>query len=77
MVVASFFASVHAGIILIWIIALVSILCMLLRPCGIAEAYWITAGAVLLVLTGLVTLGTAAHAVYEGLDVYLFLTGMM
>lgn len=50
---------------------------MLLRPRGIPEAYWVSAGAVLLVATRLVSLRGAAHAVRAGLDVYLFLTGMM
>lgn len=61
----------------IWIISLTSILCMLLRPHAIAEAYWVCAGAVLLIAIRLIPLRQAAHAVYEGLDVYLFLTGMM
>ena len=67
----------HVGVVLIWAISLGSIVCMLLRPRGIAEAYWVGAGAVLLVATGLVPLRLAGHAVHEGLNVYLFLTGMM
>ncbi len=63
--------------VLIWIISLASILCMLLRPRRIAEAYWACGGGILLILTRLIPLPQAAHAVYEGLDVYLFLTGMM
>lgn len=62
---------------IIWIISLASILCMLLRPRGIAEAYWVCSGGVLLVLFRLIPVRQAAHAVYEGLDVYLFLAGMM
>ena len=50
---------------------------MLVRPRGIAEAWWIGGGAVLLVLTRLLPLAGAAHAIREGLDVYLFLVGMM
>jgi arsenical pump membrane protein len=50
---------------------------MLLRPRRIAEAYWVCGGGILLVLTRLIPLPQAAHAVYEGLDVYLFLAGMM
>jgi len=34
-------------------------------------------GAVLLVLTRLLPPAAAAHAIHEGLDVYLFLIGMM
>jgi arsenical pump membrane protein len=67
----------HVSTILIWIISLASILCMLVRPRRIAEAYWVCGGGILLVLARLFSLRQAAHAVYEGLDVYLFLTGMM
>jgi arsenical pump membrane protein len=67
----------HVSTVLIWTISLASILCMLLRPRRIAEAYWVCGGGILLVLTRLIPLPQAAHAIYEGLDVYLFLTGMM
>ena len=67
----------HIATVLIWAISLLSILCMLLRPRGIAEAYWICGGAILIVLTRLIPLHQAVGAVYEGLDVYLFLAGMM
>ena len=67
----------HIAIACIWILSLSSILLMLIRPRGIAEAWWIGGGALLLVLTGLLPLAGAAHAIHEGLDVYLFLIGMM
>jgi arsenical pump membrane protein len=67
----------HLAIAFIWIVSLGSILLMLLRPRGIAEAWWIAGGALLLVLTRLLPLAAAGHAVREGLDVYLFLIGMM
>jgi arsenical pump membrane protein len=67
----------HLAITSIWILSLGSILLMLLRPRGIAEAWWIAGGALLLVLTRLLPLAGAAHAIREGLDVYLFLIGMM
>src|ERR1700683_3617345 len=67
----------HVSPVLIWIISLASILCMFLRPRGIAEAYWACGGGILLVLARLLSLPQAAHAVYEGLNVYLFLSGMM
>lgn len=67
----------HVSPVLIWIISLATILCMLLRPRKIAEAYWVCGGGILLVLPRLIPLHQAAHAVYEGLDVYLFLIGMM
>ena len=61
----------------VWIISLSSLLAMLIRPRRIAEVWWACAGALLLIATGLVTLPQAAHAIREGLDVYLFLAGMM
>ncbi len=67
----------HFAIVFIWIISLASILLMLLRPLGIPEAWWIGGGAVLLVLARLLPLASAAHAIHEGLDVDLFLIGMM
>ena len=67
----------HVASALIWTISLASIVLMLVRPRRIAEAYWICGGAILLVATRLLPLREAGHAVYEGLDVYLFLTGMM
>ena len=67
----------HAFTLLIWTISLASILCMLLRPRHIAEAYCACGGAILLILTRLISLPPAMHAVYEGSDLYLFLAGMM
>ncbi|MGI8771955.1 MAG: arsenic transporter [Acidobacteriaceae bacterium] len=67
----------HPATILIWIISFISIVCMLIRPRGIAEAYWACGGAILLCVCRLLPLPKAGHAVYEGVDVYLFLTGMM
>ncbi|HUL35927.1 MAG TPA: SLC13 family permease [Candidatus Eisenbacteria bacterium] len=63
--------------ILIWTISIGSIALMLVRPRGIAEAYWVCGGAALLLATRLISLTNAGHAVREGLDVYLFLAGMM
>ena len=67
----------HVSSLLIWTISLASILCMLVRPRRIAEAYWACGGAILLVLTRLIALPQAMRAVSEGWDVYLFLAGMM
>ena len=50
---------------------------MLVRPRNIPEVYWVAGGALLLVLLRLVPLRLAGKAVAEGLDVYLFLIGMM
>lgn len=61
----------------IWVIAGLSILLMLARPRGWPEAVWPVAGAVVLVGLRLMPLRAAAQAVDQGLDVYLFLAGMM
>jgi arsenical pump membrane protein len=66
----------HPNILLSLIVGL-SILLMLTRPRGIAEVYWVGGGAVLLVFLRLVPLRLAGDAVAEGIDVYLFLIGMM
>lgn len=55
----------------------ISILLMLTRPRGIAEVWWISGGAVLLIALRLVPLKMAGQAVAKGSDVYLFLIGMM
>jgi len=61
----------------IWIISGLSIALMLIRPFKTPEVLWTSAGAVLLCLLHLITLRVASRAVSEGMDVYLFLTGMM
>jgi arsenical pump membrane protein len=55
----------------------VSILLMLVRPRGVPEVYWIGSGVLLLLLFRLVPLRLAGSAIAEGVDVYLFLIGMM
>ena len=62
---------------LIWIISLASLALMLVRPRGIPEYVWICGGAILLVAARLLPLAGAEKAILDGLDVYLFLTGMM
>ncbi len=61
----------------VWIISFLTIALMLLRPWRISESFWVCGGAALIVLLRLVPLGIAWHAIAEGSDVYLFLTGMM
>lgn len=61
----------------IWAISLAAIACVLIRPKGFSEAWWSVGGACLLVIFGLVPIGRAAHAAGKGIDVYLFLIGMM
>jgi arsenical pump membrane protein len=63
--------------VLVWAVAGLSILLMLLRPKRTSEALWVCLGAAALVLTGLVSTERAAAAARAGLDVYLFLAGMM
>ncbi|MEO6817757.1 MAG: arsenic transporter [Edaphobacter sp.] len=63
--------------IAIWSITCISILLMLLRPRNLAEAWWIGIGGAALVVFRLIPLSLAAHAIAEGTNVYLFLTGMM
>lgn len=58
-------------------IAIASIVCMLLRPRNLREAYFVCAGAALLVVSRLIPLTVAWHAVRKGMDVYLFLAGML
>jgi arsenical pump membrane protein len=65
----------HSAVI--WVIALGSIALVLVRPKGLAEAWWAMLGAGLLVLCRLISPGTALQAVEKGIDVYLFLIGMM
>src|ERR1019366_7785709 len=59
------------------IIVALSILLMLWRPRGIGEVWWISGGALLLIVLRLIPLKLAGRAVAEGSDVYLFLAGMM
>jgi arsenical pump membrane protein len=65
-----------AHILLLFIVGL-SIVLMLARPRGIAEVWWVSGGALLLILLRLEPLTRAGHAAARGSDVYLFLTGMM
>ncbi|WP_294189158.1 arsenic transporter [uncultured Sphingomonas sp.] len=60
-----------------WAIAGLSTAAVIARPMRWPEWIWAVAGAALLVLLGLMPLGEAGGAVAKGLDVYLFLTGMM
>ncbi|HEV2275882.1 MAG TPA: arsenic transporter [Acidobacteriaceae bacterium] len=70
----SFAAFAH---LLLLLVVAASIALMLVRPRGIAEAYWIGGGALLLIVFRLIPLKLAGHAVAEGADVYFFLIGMM
>jgi arsenical pump membrane protein len=50
---------------------------VIVRPFKVPEAVWAVGGAVALVCLGLLPAGAAWRGVGRGLDVYLFLTGMM
>lgn len=62
--------------LLIFIVA-VSIVLMLIRPKNLPEVAWVSSGALLLIVLRLIPLKLAGKAIAEGLDVYLFLIGMM
>jgi arsenical pump membrane protein len=61
----------------IWIISFLAIAGVIMRPFRTPEFVWALAGAVLLVAFGLLLPSRAMTGVAKGLDVYLFLTGMM
>ncbi|MBE7211438.1 MAG: arsenic transporter [Gluconacetobacter diazotrophicus] len=61
----------------IWAISGLATAGVITRPLRWPEWIWAVAGAVLLVVLGLVSLPDAGRAVGKGLDVYLFLSGMM
>jgi len=61
----------------IWGIAGLSTAGVIVRPMRLPEWIWAVTGAVLLVALGLIPIVTAGEAVLKGLDVYLFLIGMM
>jgi arsenical pump membrane protein len=61
----------------IWAIAALATAGVLVRPLRWPEAVWACAGAVILLVTGLLPLADGWRAVGDGLDVYLFLIGMM
>jgi len=68
--------SEFAHILLPAIVA-ISLVLMLVRPRGIAEFWWISGGALLLIALRLIPLKLVGRAVAEGTNVYLFLIGMM
>lgn len=61
----------------IWGIAALSAAGVILRPWRIPEAVWAVAGALLLIVFGLLSWRDALTGVVRGTDVYLFLAGMM
>jgi len=63
--------------IYIWGISLLCIAGVIIRPFKWPEAVWAVAGAIALLLFRLITPQDGLNGVARGLDVYLFLTGMM
>ena len=66
-----------AASLALWGISALAILCILLRPWKLPEYVWAGGAALLLTATGLIPWQAALGAVGKGLDVYLFLIGMM
>jgi arsenical pump membrane protein len=61
----------------IWLIAACATAGVLIRPFKWPEAVWAVLGAVLLLVFQLLSWGSGLRALGKGLDVYLFLIGMM
>src|SRR5581483_11718105 len=61
----------------IWGIGTLATAGVILRPFKLPEAVWAVAGALALVCLGLLPPSAALEGVHKGLDVYLFLIGMM
>jgi arsenical pump membrane protein len=61
----------------IWVVAVLVMAGIVVRPFRLPEAVWAVGGALLLVVSGFLTPLEAWRGVGRGLDVYLFLTGMM
>ncbi|MCA1497320.1 MULTISPECIES: arsenic transporter [unclassified Bradyrhizobium] len=60
-----------------WSIIFVATACVIIRPFRLPEAIWAAIGASALVLSGLLPWQDALLGIEKGLDVYLFLIGMM
>jgi arsenical pump membrane protein len=60
-----------------WGIAAAATAGVIIRPFGLPEFIWAVAGAVMLVVLGLLPVRDALGGVAKGADVYLFLIGMM
>src|SRR5450631_535731 len=69
--------EVVTGHVVTWGIAALATAGVILRPLRIPGAVWAVAGACALVGLGLLPVDAAAAGIRKGVDVYLFLTGMM
>ncbi len=63
--------------LLAWGICLFAVVGMVTRPFRWPEAVWVSAGAMLIVVLGLIPASSAWSAILKGSNVYLFLIGMM
>ena len=63
--------------LLIWLAAGAAVLGIVIRPYNLAEAIWPAAAVVVLLLLRAITPQTALLGIGKGIDVYLFLGGMM
>jgi arsenical pump membrane protein len=63
--------------VLTWSIAALTALAVITRPFRWPEAIWAVLGAALLLALGLIIPGSAWQGALRGLDVYMFLAGMM
>jgi arsenical pump membrane protein len=61
----------------VWGVALLSVVGVITRPWHLPEFIWAVAGAVILVVAGLLSVPDALLGLEKGTDVYLFLAGMM
>ena len=70
-------AAIGGANLAIWGVAALATAGVVLRPWKLPEAVWAVLGALVVVLAGLLPWRAALLAVGRGLDVYLFLLGMM
>ncbi|MDB5018282.1 MAG: arsB, partial [Mucilaginibacter sp.] len=63
--------------IAIWIISILAISGVIIRPFNLPEAVWAVTAAVILIVFRLILPAEALTGISKGIDVYLFLTGMM
>ena len=67
----------NAAPLAVWSISAATIAVILFRPWRIGEWIWAVLGAAAIVAAGLLPAVDAGRAAYDGLDVYLFLAGML
>lgn len=63
--------------LLVWSVSLLSMAGVIIRPFKVPEAVWAVTGSILLLVFGIISPSEGITAIAKGLDVYLFLTGMM